>query len=184
MDADKIILPEFVIAELYKESLVDLTDFSHNRKERVEENATKEAGGMTSVSPKIKYLGENGKNITIVVSEPEAMYLIEEEYAFLTNILKACRLNPADIAIINAVKQQVTYNEIKEQLKAQQILLFDVEPSLIRLPFKIPPFQIQKYDGCTIMTAPALAALNMPTQEGKLLKTKLWSSLKEIFGVG
>ncbi|HLL44409.1 MAG TPA: hypothetical protein VK369_14765, partial [Segetibacter sp.] len=102
---------------------------------------------------------------------------------FLINILKACQLNRADIAIVNVAKQDVTYTAIKDELGALQILLFEVEPSLIKLPFKIPAFQIQNYAGCTILTVPALSALNKPDSEGKLLKTKLWNSLKQLFGI-
>ncbi len=183
MNTDKIKLPDFLIADLYKECLVDLDSFSAKQKTLPEENLPTEAGVMTSLSGKIKYLGENVKNIIVVVNQPETMYLNKEDYTFLTNILKACQLSPADIAIVNVAKQEVTYTAIKDELRALKILLFDVEPSLIKLPFKIPAFQVQHYVGCTIMTVPALSALNKADSEGKLLKTKLWNSLKQFYGI-
>lgn len=183
MNEDKITLPNFLIADLYKGSLVDLADIPLLQKTLPEGNLPAEAAEPASLSQKIKYLGENVKNITIVVNDPDSTFLNKVDHTFLSNILRACRLNPADIAIVNTTKQQVTYTEIKQQLNALRILLFDVEPSLIRLPFKIPPFQVQNYDSCTILTAPALSALNKPDHEGKLLKTKLWNSLKQLFDI-
>ncbi len=121
--------------------------------------------------------------MVIVVNQPEAVYLIEEELSFLTNILKACKLTLADIAIVNTATREVTYAAIKEQLNAFKLLLFDVEPSTIKLPFLIPAFQVQNYAGSTIMLAPALSALDKPTPEGKLLKTRLWAGLQQVFGI-
>ena len=183
MNTDKIMLPDFLIADLYKECLVDLDSFLGKQKTLPEQNLLTEAGVMTPLSGKIKFVGENVKNITIVVNQPGEMYLKKEDYTFLINILKACQLNPADIAIVNVAKQDVTYTAIKDELGALQILLFEVEPSLIKLPFKIPAFQIQNYAGCAILPVPALSALNKPDSEGKLLKTKLWNSLKQLFGI-
>lgn len=185
MSLDKIILPDFLIADLYKETLVDINNFSFNNTLLSEEALSIEKDPVTSSSEeiKLKYDGENGKNIIVVVNQPGTIHLNKEDSSFLSNILKACQLNTADTAIVNAAGQEVTYLAIKEQLNARQILLFDTEPSVIGLPFRIPAFQVQNYDGCTIMLAPALSALNKQTQEGKLLKTKLWNSLKRVLSI-
>lgn len=183
MSADKIILPDFLIADLYKSSLVDIDDLSAYQQPLPEETLPAEHEAGDTSPQKIKYYGENNKNIIVIVNQPGAKDIAKEDLFFLANILKACQLSTADIAIVNAAGQEVTYLAIKEQLNAIQILLFDAEPSVIGLPFKIPSFQVQNYAGCTIMTAPALSALNKQTQEGKLLKTKLWNSLKQVFGI-
>ncbi len=179
MDEDKIRLPDFLIADLYKSCLVDPDAFSNN--EILADNKLPDQAA--SAPDKIKYLGENSKNIIIVVSEPTVIHLHKEDLTFLTNILKACQLNTADIAIINIARQEVTFTAIKEQLAALQIVLFDVEPSLIKLPFMIPPFQVQNYAGSSIMLTPALSALNKASNEGRLLKTKLWNGLKQLFTI-
>lgn len=180
----KIVLPDFLIAELYKGSLVDLSAFKPKEAAPAKEvKPLKEANAIAGLE-KIRFVGENQKNVTIVVNEPGAVFLMEEDLNFLINILKACHLNLSDIAIINIATQDVKYDSIKQQLKAHNILLFDVEPSAIKLPFLIPPFQLQKFDSCTIMVAPPLPYLNKPTPEGKLLKTKLWMSLKQVFNIG
>lgn len=182
MNADKIILPDFLIADLFKSSLVDINT-SNEQKSVAIDNLSTEATVTAPLPGKIKYFGDNLKNVTIVVNQPSSPYLNKEDLTFLTNILKACQLNITDIAIVNTAEQQVNFMAIKEQLAALQIVLFDVEPSLIKLPFMIPPFQVQNYAGSTIMLAPALSALNKPDNEGRLLKTKLWNSLKRVFNI-
>jgi hypothetical protein len=184
MNSDKMILPDFLIAALYKDSLVDLDNFSPSlNSPEAKESLLTNAGVNTLLPGKIKYLGENIKNVTIVVNQPDHTYLNKEDHTFLINILKACQLSQADIAIVNVGKEEVTYTALKEQLNALQILLFDVEPSVIKLPFKIPAFQVQNFSGCTILTAPALSALNKQDNQGRILKTKLWNSLKEVFNI-
>ncbi len=182
MDADKIKLPDFLIADLYKNCLVDPDAFTEIKKNQEKNNLLVQQA--TASSPdKIKYYGENRKNVIIVVHEPNSPHLNKEDLTFLTNILKACQLNTADIAIINLARQEVTFTAIKEQLAALQIVLFDVSPSLIKLPFMIPSFQVQNYAGSSVMLAPALSALNKPGNEGRLLKTKLWNGLKLLFNL-
>ncbi len=183
MSEDKIILPGFIIADLYKSSLVDINHFSTELQTSQGEPLSTENDIADASAEKIKYDGENLKNITVVINLPRAGHLNKEDLSFLSNILKACQLSIADIAIVNASDKNVNYAAIEEQLSARQIILFDVEPDVIQLPFRIPPFQLQKYADCTILFAPALSALNKQTQEGKLLKTKLWNSLKQLFGI-
>jgi hypothetical protein len=183
MSADKIQLPDFLIADFYKSVLVEIDPFTSQPEKLPEEKPVTTVEVKVASSEKPNFLGENGKNVIIVVNQPNSIYLEEDDLAFLTNILKACRLNLADIAIVNTSNNEITYSLIKQQLNASKILLFDVEPSAIKLPFIIPAFQVQNYAGCTIMLAPALSTLNKPTQDGKLLKTKLWVSLKQVFGI-
>jgi hypothetical protein len=183
MDTQKIVLPDFLIADLYKSCLVDIHNFSPDKKKIAEDVLPTDVKPQKASDDKIKYVGENRKNVIIVINQAGAVDLNKQDLTFLTNILKACQLDMADIAIVNAATQEVTYAAIKEQLHALQIILFDAEPSFIKLPFKIPPFQIQTYGDTAILVAPALSALNKSDQEGRLLKTKLWNSLKQVFGV-
>ena len=183
MSEEKIQLPDFLIAELYKGTLVDLDTFNLKAPQpALDEQPVKTDAPIIS-NQKIKFLGENEKGVVIIVHQPEAVFLMEEELNFLTNILKACQLNLADIAIINNAQQEINHEAIKEQLHPNTILLFDVEPSAIQLPFMIPAFQVQNFAGSTIMVAPPLPLLNKTDQNGKLLKTKLWLSLKKIFNI-
>jgi hypothetical protein len=54
-------------------------------------------------------------------------------------------------------------------------------PADLELPLHFPMFKVQEHDQCSYLCAPAPAQLNQETQEGKILKTKLWVSLKQLF---
>lgn len=178
MNEQNIILPDFLIADLYKNTLVE---FANQSTKEVKENETK------IVSPKtldaIKFLGENAQKVIVAVEHNDQVFLPENDLIFLTNILKACGLNLSDIAIVNISKQQASFVLLKQQLSASKILLFAVKPSYLGLPFSIPDFQVHNYDGCSIMVSPALAEMNDGTAKGKELKVQLWTSLKKMFGV-
>lgn len=176
MNEERIILPDFLIADLYKNSLVD---FGNQSTKTVKEKETKNV--FTKNIEAIKFLGENGKKIVIAVQHNEEVFLPATDLEFLTNILKACMLNLSDIAIINIAKQPVNFTHLKEEMSASKILLFAVKPSDLQLPFSIPNFQVQSFDGCSIMVSPALAEMNTATKESKDLKTQLWTSLKRMF---
>src|SRR3954463_13782427 len=47
------------------------------------------------------FLGSNGKGIAVVVNHDRYAYLPEAELTFLTNVLAACKLGLADIALFN-----------------------------------------------------------------------------------
>src|SRR3954466_34418 len=136
MSNEKIQLPDFLIADLYKGSLVDLDSFTVPEPTTASTPVPEEMEQQMQ-SEKIRFLGENKKNVIILVSEASAIFLLEEDLNFLTSILKACQLTQADIAIINVWEQQVNYETIKQELAPKKMLLFDVDPSTIKLPFLI-----------------------------------------------
>ena len=181
MDDRKIQLPGFIIADLYKESLVEIGGFPSqgDRKQRPQASTKTDE---TADPDFIRFLGENKKKVSIIVNDGQEGHVKDENLNFLTNILKACYLTLADIAIVNYAGN-VTYEQLKQQLTPEKILLFDVDPSAIKLPFLIPAFQIQKFDNTTIMVAPPLHLLNQATQDARLLKSKLWLTLKQVFGI-
>ena len=181
MNEEKLKLPDFLLADLYKNSLVEI--HSHTTDSRTNKDIASEPAETSEASDQIKYLGENAKNVTVIVVQHDVDFLNENDLIFLTNILKACHLNLSDIAIVNVAKQPLTFQQLKDQLSCHYALLFGVDPSTIKLPFTVPAFQVQKFNECTIMQAPALSSLNQSTQDGKLLKTKLWMSLKQMFGI-
>ena len=177
-------LPLFIIAELFKNSLIemenDISSVSLNTDVTFQlspanpaENADKER----------KYLGNNLKFITVVIAENSAKYINDDDLVFLTNVLKACKLNVDDITILNIARNPLTYTSIKETLEAKFILIFGIEPSEIKLPFVIPHFQVQQYAGCTFVIAPPLNEMNKEGEVGKMLKTKLWLSLQRCFNL-
>ena len=53
--------------------------------------------GQKRVQRPVNFLGRNEKNILIVSNEKDAVYLTEQQLAFLMAILEACRLGLADV---------------------------------------------------------------------------------------
>jgi hypothetical protein len=131
----------------------------------------------------LKSLGDNRRQIAILVHAPGSPFLPDNHLNFLTKILEACRLTLADVAIVNNATAETNITTIKEQLAPKTILLFGLEPSALRLPINFPPFKPLDYDGCTYLSAPGLDQLVSNTEESKLLKSKLWICLRTIFAV-
>src|SRR5690349_9560724 len=115
MNLNHIHLPASVVANLYRNSLIQteestLTDTRDNYILK-----------KTSVSQgnQWKYLGENKKNILIVVEYRDAVYLPDEELSFLTNMLSACKLSLADVAIVNRNNYQgANYKDLLAQFSS------------------------------------------------------------------
>lgn len=180
MEVEKIQLPDFVLAELYKDCIVELEEKPVEEvSEFVQDQEINQPTGATK--PPIKFLGENNKNVVVLINEPKAIIIKEDELEFLSKILLACKLNLADIAIVNFDKQSVSFSELKDQFKATHLLLLGVEPMSINLPFSIPQFQVQPFADTTIIYAPDLSGMLVNNEESKLLKSKLWVSLKTAF---
>ena len=130
-----------------------------------------------------KFLGNNRRQVAIVVRSPGTPFLPDNQLSFLTKILEACRMNIGDIAIVNAASAPVVISELRPQLKPTTVLLFGIEPTAIKLPINFPVFRLQPYDDCTYLSAPALSLLVQNSEESKLLKSKLWVCLKTLFNV-
>jgi hypothetical protein len=137
----------------------------------------------TPAPPAYKYLGRNQKRITIIVQSPGIAFLPDDQLNVLTKMLEACRMNIGDVAIVNHINTPIVITTLKEQLNPSIVLLFGIQPVEIRLPINFPTFKIQAYDECTYLYAPPLSELVPPTAESKLLKSKLWICLKDLFGV-
>lgn len=136
-----------------------------------------------SPAPGYKFLGNNRRRITVLVQSPGVAFLPDDQLSFLTRMLEACKMNVGDVAIINQANASVTVTALKEQLQPAVILLFGMEPVDIRLPMNFPPFKLQAYDACTYLCAPSLEELVKPGDESKLLKSKLWVCLKNLFEI-
>ena len=167
MSLDNIQLPPIVLHDLFKNSLVDLNT-----------DATK---AVTENTPGIVFLGNNQKQVVIIVNNATTIYLPDEELSFLMGILNACKLSMADVALVNIAKTgAVNYTEIQQELNAVTLLLFGVMPLQLQLPLQFPNYQIQKFNNQVYLAAPALNTIAADKAE----KTKLWNCLKEIFSIG
>ena len=172
MGLNNIEITDFIIGEWYKDNLV------------AQPSAPRTAPLAPSTTPpSLKYLGNNRRNIALLVNSPDTAFLPDNQLAFLTKILEACLMTIADVAIVNQATAAVTVTALRQQLQPKTILLFGLEPTIIRLPINFPAFKLQSYDDCMYLSAPALDLLVPNTEESKLLKSKLWVCLKTLFDV-
>lgn len=171
-------LPDFLIANLYRNSLVILDD-----EQRSGETPTPGTKATTETAARQWYLGSNLQKITMVVNQKDAVYVNDESLKFLSNILGACKLNLGDVAIVNYHTEPVNYTFLKENTSPQHLILFGVTAQQIQLSFTVPNYQVQKYDNCNFLIAGGLETMLDNSQEAKLEKSKLWLSLKKMFNV-
>ena len=129
------------------------------------------------------YLGNYEKKFIVLVNDEYNVYLSEKELEFLTGILNACKMNLAHVALINFKNHPVQFQQMKKDLQPQFIVSFGINALQIELPFSMPDYQVQQYDNCAILTAPALVQLNAATPAAKAEKTKLWNSLKKMLNL-
>jgi hypothetical protein len=168
-------LPDFILADLFRQNLVDTGDTVFHRE--------KQSVQPVQAADRKWFLGGNLQKITLLVKDSQAVFLDDPSLDFLSAILGACKLNLGDVAIVNTIQDPLSYSILREKLQPRVLLLFGVTAQEVELPFRIPQYQIQDYDQCKIVLAPALSAMQGDTKEAKLEKSKLWLSLKKIFGI-
>ena len=189
----KIHLPDFLLVDLFKNNLVLYDDKMTVKKVVATENEKPIITSLTIpmipikkqeiITPKKWFLGDNKKQILILVKDIEAVYLRDEWLQFLTNILGACKLNIGDVAIVNYANNPINFTALNEQLNPQFYLLFDVASQDIQLPFTVPNYQLQKFGNATFLLAPSLALMQGTTEAVKMEKSRLWLSLKKLFDI-
>ncbi len=168
MSLKSIQLPPIVISKLYNYCLVDVNNYC-----LVDVNNDKK---NTEIAKSDNFfLRGNDKNIFLLVNNTEVPFLTDNQLDFLSGILSACKLNLADVAIINLNK--TAKKEMFEFPMASKIIAFGIKASAIGLPFSIPEFQVQLFNNQTYIFAPELSIIQKETH----LKRKLWVSLKEVF---
>lgn len=168
-------LPAFLAAAFYKNQLVIL---SENQPIAPENPPPVVASKQEQVKA---YLGDNKKKITILHKEPQAAFLTDDQFKLISGILNACKLSMADIALVNLAHHSLLFQQIQQELQPQFLILFDVIPTSIELPFTIPSYQIQEYNNCKILVAGSLQFMTLESEEVKKEKTLLWNALRKMF---
>jgi len=178
MDINTIKLPAALVADLYANTLIGAGNLS----QAVSIPPQEEQGQdqlQTSHVP-WKSLGNNQKNILLIVNCPDTVYLPDRELAFLTGILGACKLSLAEVALVNLGHYpDVMYRELIQFFKSKIVLLFDKEPASFGMPVNFPHYQLQAFAGNTFLYSPSLKEL----ENDKLEKSKLWVCLKRLFNL-
>ena len=180
----KIQLPHFLLVDLFKDNLVLHDDLPTSKKKTpISEAESIKTSTPTLQTSKKWYLGDNNKQITIIVKDNEAVFLRDGWLTFLTSILGACKLNIGDVAIVNYTNTPVFLQALNEQLNPVFFLLFDIAAQDIQLPFTVPNYQLQKFGNATFLLAPSLAMMQGNTEAVKMEKSRLWLSLKKLFDI-
>lgn len=179
MDINNISLPATLVADLYPSSLVDLGKM---RAETETALPPAESGPSRTDKPATawKSLGNNQKNILVVVNNNGIAFLPDNELTFLTGILGACKLSLDDVAIFNFQNHPgIAFKELMNHFKSKIVLLFDTEPAAFGLPMSFPHYQLQPFSGNTFLYSPSLKEL----ENDRVEKSKLWVCLKRLFNL-
>jgi hypothetical protein len=177
MSLNDLHLSASLISTLYPSTLISPNDedsVTVAKKSGIEQKIT------ANSTASWKSLGNNQKNILIVVDYPDIVHLPDDELNFLTGMLTACRLSLVDVAIINTNNYKlINYKDILAEFNSKIIFLFGVSPGDFGLPVNFPFFQLQTVSNCTFLYTPALEQRHTD----KLLKSRLWVSLRSIFSI-
>lgn len=129
--------------------------------------------------PKVKYLGENQKNVLLLIQNESEAYLNDELFNLLTNILSACKLGMQEVALLNVAQYPgLTLADYKKVLPVQQCIIFAIPPEQLGLP------PMQTYQLETHLQIPVLYSDHLQLiATDKAAKGKLWMALKQLFGI-
>jgi hypothetical protein len=175
MSFSQLRLPGSVIAELYRNTLVDSQEQNHHDKPATDEGKSK--------TPPLLYLGTNARSIIVLVDYPGEEFLPSAQLQFLTIMLNACNLTLQDVAVINVARQAGIIQELLQSVHPRFMLLFGADPVNLPIFQDMPDLEITETGGISAIKAPSLDQLNQNDKEGRLLKSRLWLCLKQLFKV-
>ncbi|WP_423737558.1 hypothetical protein [Chitinophaga caseinilytica] len=165
MSLERLQLDPFLLAQMYHQPIIP------------EEIIVVPA--EAKVLPEIKYLGENQKNILLLIQNESEAYLSEETFNLLANILNACKLGMQDVALVNAANYPgLRLQDYLQQIPARQVIYFAIDPAKLGLP-PAQPYQTGSFTGIPVLYSDDLQLI----ATDKALKGRLWMGLKQLFGI-
>ena len=167
-------LPNFLISDLYKNVLISSTKMSM---------PTKKAENKPETKNLVEYLGENKKNIVIIVEDKEVVFITDEKLQLLTNLLQACNLSLADVAIINIANKNLNYSTIKTELQFNNLLMMGINIKQFELPLIFSKNKVQQFNNSNLLITENLSDLLGNSTEVKTEKKALWNALKIMFNI-
>ena len=171
-DLNKITLGPELLHSFYAEHLTLLPT-------QVVEGNKKSDGAPQSAGVKTT----NKKNITILYAKRSGGGSDKGRMDFIQKILQACKLSLEDVALLPVPDEGVTIEQLKASHQPVILLMFGLDPTSIGLPIRFPEFKLQSYDGTTYLAAPEIAQFMEDTENGKLLKSRLWACLRSLFNL-
>lgn len=165
MSLERLQLDPFLLAQMYHQPIIP-------------EEITAVRAEPKAV-PEVKYLGENQKNILLLIQNEKEAYLSEETFNLLTNILNACKLGMQDVALINTAKYPgIRLQDFLSKVPARQVIYFAISPEALGLP-PMETYRIGTYQGISVLMSDDLQLI----ATDKTLKGRLWMCLKQLFGI-
>ena len=172
MDLNQLQLSPALLAALYPDTLVTAGDATALPMET--------PTPVTEASGTPRSLGNNQRQILVMVNHPDAVFLPDTELRFLMGVLNACKLSMDDIALVNRHHHpDMGYKTLLAAFNSRIVLLFDIEPADFGLPLHFPQYQLQSFAQATFIAAPALGKL----ENDKAEKLQLWTALKRLFNL-
>ena len=163
MSLNKLNIPGIILAEMYQNELVLLRE----KRTTVTGEAVSEA------------VAEDIKEVLIVLEEALPGPAGEQSIGIISKILAACKWRMADTSIINITGAPVTWNQLKQQGIPRICILFGAAPQNIDLPVVFPEFRVHTLGETQFLYCPPPEQI----EQDKLLKSKLWLCMKELFKV-
>lgn len=137
------------------------------------------AAVVEKVVPKVKYLGENQKNIALFIQNENEAYLNDELFNLLTNILNACKLGMQDVSLLNVSHYpSLAFPDWQAAVKIMRGVVFGIAPEQFGLS-DIPLYQLVTVNGTTLLFSDELSLIGTD----KVLKARLWAGLKQLLGI-
>lgn len=202
MPLNDLQLNDAIIARLYSRSLVALENAPEEPPVYTKQDSNKSPvspsgeaipqKAQTGVSvaannghsaPQARFLGNNNKHILIVISNRHHAFLPEDHLSLLIKMLGACNLNIGDTAIVNLAESPLAYSDLQLQFQPKKMLFLGMQPSAIQMPADSVLFNIGTFESGLYLCAPSLDELAGDTAETKLLKSRLWGCLKQLFAI-
>lgn len=195
MQDPKIILPAAALVSLYKDTLVlpekEIKSAGKEAQEKVEAigkeaittTPTKEVLNEQKSTPSqpLKFLGDHLKKIVVLVHDENAVYLNEADLGLLSSILNACKLNLADIALVNTALQPLSLHEILETLPSQFVFAFEIASTQLKIKLPSTLYKPIQLGDTQILFSGSLHSMQGTDQNAKIEKSKLWNALKLLF---
>jgi len=175
MELNDIRLTPQLLVEFFRNSLVELDESPVGQ---YRSDNDRDSARLAADTGQWHSLGDFAKNILLIVRYEGITDLSDQQMNFLRSILAACKLSLKDVAILNIANlAQGHYKSVRDRFKSSVTILFGVTPREFEMPLDFPAFQVQAFDGCRFLHAGTLESL----EKDKVLKSKLWVSLRRIF---
>lgn len=141
--------------------------------------APKVAEAPAAPLPPVKFLGDNQKKFVLLINNANEVYLDDARFHLLTNILNACKLGMQDVALVNLhAYPEATFPALQQAVPMQYCIFFGVDPATLAVQ-GVQQYQVSQAGHTSLLYSHDLAVI----AEDKVMKGRLWNSLKQLLGI-